>query len=86
MDIEEKAEDICRKLDEIGANAQKLADTNQQLIRDAVEYAGQIRVLDNRLNQIEGLARHALKANPSDLEETWARVLQIAETDHDTRH
>jgi hypothetical protein len=31
-----------------------------------------------RLIAIDSLAGHALKANPTDLEETWMRVQQIA--------
>ena len=58
--------------------AESLATEKQSLTREAVKSAGTIRALEDRLNRIESLARHALAANPRDLEGTWMRIEQIA--------
>ncbi len=42
------------------------------------EALGALAEAEARLEQIAGLANHALAADPRDLEETWMRVQQIA--------
>ena len=69
--FDKRADELCGKLDEIDKWVQILGAQ-----RDALLLSNQ--ALTDRLNKIEGLAGHALKANPKDLEETWLRVKQIA--------
>jgi regulator of replication initiation timing len=71
MTILEQAQEIIEKLDGINTLVREIAAQ-----RDTLKLEKE--ALSNRLDRIKGLAQHAIKAKPADLEETWFRVEQIA--------
>lgn len=71
MTILEQASEIIKKLDGIDTLIKGLAAQ-----RDTLKLEKE--ALSNRLDRIKGLAQHAIKAKPADLEDSWHRVQQIA--------